>query len=140
MGAFRVMVTAAMMAAGCGDENCDQHLPFQDQLTQAAPNAQLLVTTDNCSTCDHANLQVIWSGPTAGVTGTIDVEVHPACFVQPYKLSRPATGGVGDYVYDWNTKNCGDQVDYSVVAINRSNVTMDTFEVHVNCIAYEPKM
>ena len=131
-------LTAVVMAAGCGDESCDKTLFFKDTLTNAAPGAKVMLTTVNCSTCSHTSAQVLWSGPNAGTTGTVDLDEQPGCFVQDTKVSRPATNGVGDFSYDWNTKNCGNQVDTMVIATNNSNQTFTSFELHVDCQKYTP--
>jgi hypothetical protein len=125
-----------LAVAGCGNETCKDSLHFMDVIANAAPNAMLVLDTVGCSTCAHTFAQVLWSGPTSGTSGMVELIEYPSCFVQPTTIDRAATNGVGEIKYDWNTKNCGDQVDTHVTATNKSNVTFSSFQLYVDCTKY----
>src|SRR5690349_971428 len=86
--------------AGCGDDACSGFQTQGGTLINGTPHKSVSATIDHCSTCAHTTAQVLWVSPQSGVTGTIDLEVDPGCFVQPIKMSRPATNGTGDYSTD----------------------------------------
>ncbi len=135
-----VVALAAMLAqAGC-DDSCTGFQTMGGTLINAAPHATLMTTIDHCSTCAHTTAQVLWVSPQSGVTGTIDLQVFPGCFVQPITMSRPATAGTGDYQTDFNVANCGDDISYTATVTNNSNVTLSNLEVHLDCTPFKAKM
>jgi hypothetical protein len=125
-----------LAVSGCGNETCKDTLSFKDMLTNAAPGGSVVLTTSGCSTCAHTFAQVLWSGPNAGTTGMVELNVQPTCFVKNTIVDRTATNGVGDFSYDWNTQNCGDQVDTYVKATNNSNVTFTSLQLNVDCTKF----
>ena len=119
---------------------CSGFKSASGNLAQAAPGGTFMVTITGCSTCAHAHSQVLWTAPKSGVTGTVEVQIFPGCFVQPVVDNRPATPGVGDYSDDFNVANCGDNIDYTGQATNKTNVTFSDFELHLDCTPFKAAM
>jgi len=132
-----VLGVAILSYGAACDDSCSGFMTQGDAVINAAPHATAMATIDHCSTCAHTTAQVLWVSPQSGVTGTIDLSVFPGCFVQPIKLSRPATAGTGDYQTDFNVANCGDDISYTATVTNNSNVTLSNLEVHLDCTPFK---
>jgi hypothetical protein len=144
---MRVLIAVLAVAgvatvAGCGDSSCSTTQFFNAHKDSAAVGSLIEVTTANCSTCEDSELSVSWqTGSGAAISGTIDIDLVPQCFVHNVMLTPAASStdssGSGSFVYSFNSKNCGDQIDNYVSATNNSTLPLPTFSLQVKCKEYK---
>lgn len=132
------MVGIVVFLSGCiisKDECAVRDKKGEDYLEQAAPGAILSVALRGCSTCGHSSVTGRWEPSPEAITGDIEVQLVPHCFVRDTTVY--GAPGERNTSADNNWKNCGDVIDVDAYVTNRTNGTLLFMSIDARCPSLE---